>query len=227
MQLNLPARFTGNDAQQHMFTTIPLETEKMGFLLVDCNGDCGKECNQVIEQTISPALAAIRNAGIKAIYLYNEPLPDGRQSMEQEIHRLRRGQPPSEVPWRSSAPVWSASIRPNPDEPIIGKCAQSGFVNTFLDRYLRSWGIDTLITVGFSFKSCLFYTMIDAFHLNYRVIFLRDATNPPGTNEFVDTINPELPEQGWVRLVLTRLIEDHLGYTSTTNELITSIKKRI
>lgn len=101
----------------------------------------------------------------------------------------------------------------------IAKCAQSGFRDTYLDRYLRAWGIDTLLVVGFSFKSCVFYTLVGAFERNYRAILLRDGTDPEGTNEFGDTRDDGLPERGWVRLVLTRLIEDHLGYTSTCAEV--------
>ncbi len=108
---------------------------------------------------------------------------------------------------------------------MIAKSAQSGFVNTYLDRYLRSYGIETLIVVGFSFKSCLFYTLVSAYEHNYRVIFLRDCTDPPGTNEFSDTVDLSLPEKGWVRLVLTRLIEDHLGYSSTSGEIIAACDK--
>jgi hypothetical protein len=52
------------------------------------------------------------------------------------------------------------------------------------------------------------------------VVFLRDGTHLPGENEFRDTVNEDLPEKGWVCLVLTRLIEDHLGYSSTCTELI-------
>jgi len=70
----------------------------------------------------------------------------------------------------------------------------------------------------------LFYTMVGAFENNYRAVFLRDGTHPPGENEFRDTLNYELPEKGWVRLVLTRLIEDHLGSSSTCTELIQSCK---
>jgi len=116
-------------------------------------------------------------------------------------------------------PEWNRGIEPQDGEPVIIKNGQNGFRATSLDQCLRVKGIKNLICVGFSFKSCLFYTMVSAFEHNYRVIFLRDGTHPPGENEFRDTRNDELPEKGWVRLVLTRLIEDHLGYSSTCTEL--------
>lgn len=104
----------------------------------------------------------------------------------------------------------------------MGKRGQSGFIGTDLDQSLRDCGIETLLAVGFSFKSCLFYTLVNAFQCNYRVVFLRDGTDPQGTNEFPDTGDSSLAAGGWVRAVLTRLIEDHLGYTSTCGEVIDS-----
>ena len=67
--------------------------------------------------------------------------------------------------------------------------------------------------------------MVGAFEHNYRVIFLRDGTHLPGENEFRDTLNDDLPEKGWVRLVLTRLIEDHLGYSATCADLRAACRK--
>lgn len=224
MEITLPLRFTGTAETTYESTAITLDTGQIAFLLVDCDGDCGPLCNVVIENQIAPTLQAIRAAGIKAVFLYGEPLPDGPRSIPGELHWTRRDEKQPKVPWKPSHPTWSASIAPKDDEPTIAKSAQSGFVNTCLDRYLRAWGIDTIIAVGFSFKSCLFYTLVGAFDHNYRVIFLRDGTDPPGTNEFPDTIAPRLAEKGWVRLVLTRLIEDHLGYSSTCEEIITACK---
>ena len=40
-----------------------------------------------------------------------------------------------------------------------------------------------------------------------------------------DTQDSSLPEGGWVRLVLTRLIEDHLGYSSTCQELVNACER--
>lgn len=222
MEITVPVRFTSITETQFERTQLSLDTHHTAFLLVDCNGDCGPLCNEVIERRIAPVLRAIRTVGIKAVFLYGEPLPDGPCSRPGEYHWTRRGSQQPPVSWRPSQPTWAASINPRAGEPMIAKSAQSGFVNTYLDRYLRAWGIETIIAVGFSFKSCLFYTLVSAYEHNYRVIFLRDGTDPPGTNEFPDTVDPSLPEKGWVRLVLTRLIEDHLGYSATCNEIITA-----
>ncbi|HEX6384201.1 MAG TPA: isochorismatase family protein [Anaerolineae bacterium] len=220
MKIALPVRFTGNSEEQPAFATLNLEVGRTVFLLVDCDGDCGPLCNAVVEDNIAPALEAARAVGIRGVFLYGEPLPDGCFSIAQELHRSRRGRQPAPAAWRPAQPTWTDTIAPRKDEAVIGKCAQGGFGNSYLDRYLRTHGIENILATGFSFKSCLFYTLVGAFERNYRVIFLRDGTDPPGSNEFPDTVDHSLPEKGWVWLVLTRLIEDHLGYSSTCRELI-------
>lgn len=220
MEIKLPVRFTGSDATTHAETTLVLPVDRTALLLIDCNGDCGTECNAVIQTHIASALYAARQVGMQAVFVYNEGRIIAPASHPTELHTLRRGSPLSEGSLRPMQPTWADSIAPRADEPIIAKVSQNAFVGTYLDSYLRGWGIDTLLMVGFSFKSCLFYSMIGAFEREYRVVFLRDGTDPVGTNEFTDTANPKLDEGGWVRLVLTRLIEDHLGYSSTCAALV-------
>jgi nicotinamidase-related amidase len=141
-------------------------------------------------------------------------------SINLELHATRRGRTRKQTAWPLPQPEWFPGVEPQAGDPIIEKCGQNAFRETSLDFYLRTNNIETLLCVGFSFKSCLFYTLVGAMERNYRVVFLRDGTHPPGENEFRDTGNDELAEKGWVRLVLTRLIEDHLGYSSTCVELM-------
>ena len=219
MMLQLPVRFTGDHVQESAFTALRIDPEKTGFVLIDCDGDCGPACNAVIASRIAPALAACRSVGIRPIYLYNRPWPDGSQDVVHELHYKRRGRPSRSGVPAPAMPRWADSIKPRQGDLVIGKRGQSGFIGTDLDQSLRDRGIDTLLAVGFSFKSCLFYTLVNAFQYNFRVVFLRDGTDPQGTNEFPDTKDDAVPDGGWVRLVLTRLIEDHLGYSSTCREV--------
>ncbi len=220
MEITLAVRFTGRDATTHAETTLVLPVDRTALLLIDCNGDCGEACNVVIQTHIAPTLHTVRQLGMKVVFVYNEGRIIAPSSRPTELHELRRGLPLGQESLRPITPTWADCIAPRADEPIIAKRAQNAFVGTYLDSYLRGWGIDTLLMVGFSFKSCLFYSMIGAFEREYRVIFLRDGTHPIGANEYSDTVNPQLDEGGWVRRVLTRLIEDHLGYSSTCAALI-------
>lgn len=222
-KLSLPVRFTGESEDQPEFTTLDLDVAKTAFLLVDCTFENSPESGvgQVLRKTIAPTLAAVRSIGMKVVFLYggshHQP-----GAISTELHRTRRGSPYIPEPWVPTTPVWVPGVEPQEGDVVIEKNGQNGFRETSLDFCLRTMGIETLLAVGFSFKSCLFYTLVGAFEYNYRVVFLRDGTHPPGENEFPDTGNDMLPEKGWVRLVLTRLIEDHLGYSSMCADLIVS-----
>jgi nicotinamidase-related amidase len=220
MFLELDVRFTGEHVDQPAHSRLNLEIAKTAFLLIDCTyDDPESSVGQVLSQTIAPALAAIRSVGMKAIFIYGGDHGDP-YAINLELHGTRRGRTRKQEPWPLSMPQWFPGIEPQAEEPVIVKCGQNSFRATSLDFFLRTNGIETLLCVGFSFKSCLFYTLVGAAEHNYRVIFLRDGTHLPGENEYHDTVNEDLPEKGWVRLVLTRLIEDHLGYSSTCAKLI-------
>jgi nicotinamidase-related amidase len=111
-------------------------------------------------------------------------------------------------------------IAPRDTEPEFQKADRNGFRDTFADQYLKSWGIETLIAVGFSLRSCLYHTCIGALEHGYRVVMLRDCTSPPGTKEFSDTVDKSNPEGGWVRFVFLRIFETNEGYTSTSREFV-------
>jgi len=97
---------------------------------------------------------------------------------------------------RPRPPTWAVSIATFLQHAQIAKCAQNGFRDTTLDRYLRAWNIDLLLMVGFSFTSYLFYTVVGAFEHTYRGVVVRDRTAPEGTSAFADSSDPALPEQG-------------------------------
>ncbi|MBV7330831.1 isochorismatase family protein [Chloroflexi bacterium TSY] len=220
MHLNLNARFTGEPEDVPAYTTLRLDLSETAFLLVDCEyDDSDSGVGHVLEEIIAPTLTAVRKVGMKVVYVCGGSHGDAG-AMSTELHGTRRGQQRKRKPWRPQPYThWNRGMTPHDEDPVIIKNGQNGFRHTSLDFYLRTNAIKNLLCVGFSFKSCLFYTLVGAFEHNYRVVFLRDGTHLPGENEFRDTLDDLLPEKGWVRLVLTRLIEDHLGYSSTCTEL--------
>ncbi|MEM7034847.1 MAG: isochorismatase family protein [Chloroflexota bacterium] len=224
--LTLPARLTGDHEDITKHITLNLDVAKTAFLLVDCDdvNTPGDPVDMVIKQTLAPTLATVRSVGMKVVFLHGGGHDDSH-SIKQERHLFRTGTRGKPRPWVPSTPKWVANVEPEYGDPVIEKNGQSGFRETSLDFCLRTNGIETLLRVGFSFKSCLFYTMVDAAQLNYRVIFLRDGTHPLGENEFRDTVDETLAEKGWVRLVLTRLFEDHWGYSAMCADLITGCER--
>ncbi|RKU35479.1 hypothetical protein C6495_05390 [Candidatus Poribacteria bacterium] len=228
MIIELPVRFTSDTEALHEWTTLHLEISKTAFLLVDCTFENPPESGvgEVIRQMLVPALAVVREVEMKPIFLYGGDR-GAPHAIASELHGIRRGVTRQVSPWPLPAPEWVPGLAPQDGDAVIEKCGQNGFRATQLEAYLRSHGIETLLCAGFSFKSCLFYTLVGAFEHNYRVVFLRDGTHPLGENEFRDTRNEALEEKGWVRLVLTRLIEDQVGYSSTCAALIQACRALI
>ena len=202
--------------------TLDLELERTAFMIVD--SDCGS--NEQVEEGIAPALAAAREAGLHVIYIHNDfSLCDEPGSIKREIHGTRwgdaeaagRGAPPR----APVQPEYSPSIRPLPHEPDFPKREWSGFHETHVDYHLRCHGIQNLIAVGFSQRSCLYFTCAGAVEHNYRVIMLRDCTS---SAEYPDTVDESLEEGGWLRKVMLRNFEHVVGYTSTSAEFAEALE---
>jgi ureidoacrylate peracid hydrolase len=77
------------------------------------------------------------------------------------------------------AQSWGAefyNVEPLAGEPIINKYRYSGFVNTTLDQALQTLKRDTLIMTGIATNVCVESTARHAVFLDYRVVFMSDAT---------------------------------------------------
>lgn len=216
--IELPVRFYGRDTVR-----VALAPARTALMLVDCDGTPDRE---VVEGRIAPALAATRRAGMKVFYFHEDAYGvGGPRDITRELHGSRHGRelpadffaPPQ---WRTKPAAYPAAIAPLDHEPDFPKDSKDGFQTTNADYYLKTWGIDTLIAVGFALRSCLYHTCLGARHRNYRVILLRDCTTPPGQGEFPDTLDPANPEGGWMRFVFLRQFETNIGYTSTSGELV-------
>ncbi|REE69633.1 nicotinamidase-related amidase [Paenibacillus taihuensis] len=190
---------------------INIVPERTAFLLVDC--DEASAVKHVVEREICSALSTARESGMRIVYLYNAINGvGGPNDVTTKIHGLDY----LENSWKPLVPQFNPLIRPLDNEAVIPKSHKDGFNGTMLDYYLKTWNIDTLITVGFHLKSCLFHTCVGARHNNYRVVMLRDCTN---ASEFPDTIDDKNPEGGWLRFVFLRIYETDIGYTSTSYDL--------
>lgn len=223
----LPVRWYGGagyyrgeqQADGTCFGSIELEVARTAFLIVD--SDCGPG-NPHVEEGIKPALGAARSIGVRVVYIHNDfSLCDEPGSIKREIHGTRWGD--TEAAARPSParqpvqPDYSPSIRPLPGEPDFPKREWSGFHDTQVDYHLRCWDIRNLVAVGFSQRSCLYFTLAGAVEHNYRVVMLRDCTH---SAEYPDTVDEGLPEGGWLRKVMLRNFEHVIGYTSTAAQFV-------
>lgn len=67
-------------------------------------------------------------------------------------------------------------VLPLEGDMVIPKYTYSGFVSTFLDRFLRLNGVKTLVVTGLATNVCVESTVRDAFTLGYHAIVPSDLT---------------------------------------------------
>jgi nicotinamidase-related amidase len=221
-KLTLPVRFYGSDQ-----ATLTLDLRSTAVMVVDANG---AQSAPLLTETIAPVLQAARTVGVRVFYLHEDGYGTGGPAdITRELHGERHGhalddlffQPPQ---WTGAIPTYHPAIAPALDEADFPKSSKDGFQSTNADYYLRSWGITTLLAVGFALRSCLYHTCMGARHQNYRVILLRDCTTPPGEGEFPDTRDPANPEGGWMRFVFLRQFETNIGYTATGHDFVVACR---
>lgn len=219
----LPVRWWA-DTDTFGYKTIHLPVAHTAFVLIDCDGtlDPNRYDSPIKQDTVAPALATARRAGMPVAYFHNAVGGEGGPAnTNYELHGLREGKNRSLVSgWKPIQPTYPDILKPHPSEPEFQKAHRNGFRDTFADQYFRTWQIDTLVVVGFSLKSCVYHTCVGAHEHNYRVIVLRDGVCPPGTKEYRDTRDENNVEGGWMRFVTLRLIESNLGYTATSEDFI-------
>lgn len=202
---------------------LALDAAKTALMLVDCDGESHSD---VKTTGIASALAAARRIGLQVLYFHEDAYGIGGPSdITRELIGTRLGRElptdASEPPqWRSRPTRYLPAIAPVPGEPDFPKDSQDGFATTNADYYLKTWGVTTLVAVGFALRSCLYHTCMGARRRNYRVIMLRDCTTPPGEGEFADTLDPSNPEGGWMRFAFIRQFETNIGYTATSDAFV-------
>jgi ureidoacrylate peracid hydrolase len=67
-------------------------------------------------------------------------------------------------------------VIPQPGDVIIPKYKYSGFISTYIDQFLRSKGINTLIITGLATNVCVESTARDGFMREYYIVIPSDLT---------------------------------------------------
>jgi len=225
--IEIPIRYYKDhpEVYDYGYEDMELEFEQCAFLVVDVDGAAP---NPTTENFIAPALAAAREVGMLVCYVHNDLrlVADPGNIVGEVWGRTKSAHGGNGIAgWADSQdfkPQYLDCVAPRQGERNFPKWIWSGFHDTFLDQHLRSHGIRTLITVGYSRRACLHYTCAEAVGRNYRVILLRDCSNAPGEIEMPDTLDDSLPEGGWINRITLRNFEHLIGYTSTAAEFIQS-----
>lgn len=89
----------------------------------------------------------------------------------------RRGRPGAEAICRAGTPgAEFYRVAPQDGEGSLEKPIFSCFHGTDFDAQLRAKGVDTLVVTGMTTDCCVDCTVREAFHLNYNVFVVSDAT---------------------------------------------------
>jgi len=159
-----------------------IDPTKTTMIVVDMQNDfvaVGGGLETPAARAIVPKLSRVmkmcRDAGIRVIYTTHAHRRDGcDMGLFDDLH------PPianrdALVDGTSGVEIYP-DLGPMPGEHVIKKHRYSGFFGTDLDMILREWGTDTVIISGTTTENCCHATARDAMFLNYRVLFLSDAT---------------------------------------------------
>ena len=230
MNIEIPIRYYKDfpGGYDYGYETLSLKFEECAFLLVDVDGGGP---NHTTETLIAPALATARAAAMLVCYVHNDlRLVADPKNIVGEIWGKTKSPTGGNgiESWAKSEdfkPAYLDCVAPRQGERNFPKWIWSGFHDTFLDQHLRSHGIRTLFTVGYSRRACLHYTCAEAVGRNYRVILLRDCSNAPGEIEMPDTIDESLPEGGWINRITLRNFEHLIGYTTTSEEFVEACRQ--
>jgi len=228
--LTVPVRYYKDykGGYEHGYEDLTLPSTTCAFLLVDVDGGYSfkdEDVHPTTKDFIAPALTAARRCGMKVAYVHNDlrlVADPGTIALELWT-KTKMAEGDAIESWtkaRDYEPRYAECVAPRDGEPNFPKWMWSGFRDTFLDTRLRAWGIKTLFVVGYSRRACLHYTCAEAMGHNYRVVLLRDCSNPPGEIEFPDTLDESLPEGGWVNAMMLRQFEHLIGYTTTSAEFV-------
>ena len=235
-QITVPIRYYKDypGGYDYGYEDLSLEFERCAFLLVDVDGAYSYKGDESGHPTtvnfIAPALAAARSTGMRVCYVHNDMrlVADPGNMAGESWSKTKLPEGDLMDGWKERPdfrPQYLDCVAPREGEPNFPKWMWSGFRDTFLDQHLRGWDIQTLFVVGYSRRACLHYTCAEAVGRNYRVILLRDCSNPPGEIEMPDTLDETLPEGGWVNRITLRNFEHLIGYTSTSEEFVDSCNR--
>ncbi len=90
-------------------------------------------------------------------------------------------------------------LKPRPDELVVKKSRYSGFAGTNLDQVLRARRIRNLFFTGVATNACVESTLREAYHHEYFVMLLEDATHHAGPQYLKDaTVWNVITFFGWV-----------------------------
>ena len=132
---------------------------------------------EAVLDNVESLIAAARAAGVCLAFARVLTRP-GTDSDALKNLNARRGLAPSALDICREGERGSDydRVAPRPGEIEVSKRLFSAFHGTDLDQRLRERNTDTLVLAGLTTNCCVDATARDAFHLNYNVFVVSDAT---------------------------------------------------
>ena len=122
--------------------------------------------------------AVARKCGVPVVFIGLQTEAGLDSPTWRERYR-RHGSPPNDDSAVCRAGQPGAAFvgpQPAPGELVIDKIRYSGFFGTNLSAALKALGVDTLVVCGLTTECCVDCTVRDAFHLDYHVFVVSDAS---------------------------------------------------
>ena len=124
-----------------------------------------------------------RAAGVPVVFIGLQTTAEADSTVWTQRLRRREGNPELE------SAVCRAGTRgadffgpqPGPAEPVVYKRKYSGFYETSLEDILSGLDVDTLVVCGLTTECCVDSTVRDAFHRDFNVFVVADATAAYGS----------------------------------------------
>ena len=126
---------------------------------------------------VDAIIAAARAKGVTLAYVRVVTRPETDSDALKSLH-VRKGRSLEGIGiCRAGTPgVDYYRVKPEPGDIEIQKVLYSTFSGTDFDAQLKARGIENLVIVGFTTDCCVDCTARDAFHHNYNVFVVTDAT---------------------------------------------------
>jgi ureidoacrylate peracid hydrolase len=193
----------------------PIAPDRTAVVVVDVQNDfCtaggraeqhGRSLSDVraVIPRIAGLLDAARAKGVLVVYLQNTTLADGRLSSPADVLR-RKAEWGDADPFPTLEGTWGHAIvdelTPGPEDVLIRKIRQSGFIATNLDLTLRGCGRSILVFAGVATHACVEATLRDALNRDYVTLLLEDcvaALERPLHKAAMEVLSAILPRE-WV-----------------------------
>jgi len=123
-------------------------------------------------------IAAARAASVPVIFIGLETSAETDSPVWIERMRRREGNPEAESNVCRAGTPGAAFYgpQPQPGDVVVMKPKYSAFHATRFAEVLREKGVDTLVVCGLTTECCIDNTVSDAFHRDYHVIIVDDAS---------------------------------------------------